>query len=103
VRARGSGVRRRCHGQELTAAAGPRPKRTRAEERHFCVVRAYQVNRPVWERERGGGEPLSDLSDEIHPHNTPNVEVLGELGTTSFFALFLLATTSRVQQLAMPV
>jgi hypothetical protein len=31
VRARGSGVRRLCHGQELTAAAGPRPKQTRAE------------------------------------------------------------------------
>jgi hypothetical protein len=37
VRARGSGVRRLCHGQELTAAAGPRPKRNRAEERQCCV------------------------------------------------------------------
>jgi hypothetical protein len=29
---RGSGVRRLCHDQEPTAAAGPRPKRSRAEE-----------------------------------------------------------------------
>jgi hypothetical protein len=47
VRARGSGVRRLCHGQELTAAAGPRPKRTRAEERQCCVARAYRVKRLV--------------------------------------------------------
>jgi hypothetical protein len=43
----GSGVRRLCHGQELTAAAGPRPKQNRAEERQCCVVRAYQVKRLV--------------------------------------------------------
>jgi hypothetical protein len=47
VRARGSGsgVRRLCHGQELTAAAGPRPKRNRTEERQCCVVRAHQEGR----------------------------------------------------------
>jgi hypothetical protein len=47
VRARGSGVRRLCHGQELTAAAGPRPERNQAEERQCCVVRAYQIKRLV--------------------------------------------------------
>jgi hypothetical protein len=47
VRARGSGVRRLCHGQEPAAAAGPRPERNRAEERQCCVVRAYQVKRLV--------------------------------------------------------
>jgi hypothetical protein len=49
VRARGSGARRLCHGQVPTAAAGPRPKRNRAEERQCGVVRAYQVKRLVIE------------------------------------------------------
>jgi hypothetical protein len=40
-------MQQKKHGQELTAAAGPRPKRTRAEERQCCVVRAYQVKRLV--------------------------------------------------------
>ena len=47
MRARESGVRRLCHGQEPTAAAGPRPKRNRAGERQCCVVRAYRVKRLV--------------------------------------------------------
>jgi hypothetical protein len=42
-RARGSGVRRLYHGQEPAAAAGPRPKRTRAGERQCCVAQKYQV------------------------------------------------------------
>jgi hypothetical protein len=81
VRARGSDVRRLCHGQELAAAAGPRPNPRRVITDHRIASRRQQAHTrkrvPIALPRTCGRTDLTATTSNLPPQKKAGVGMVG--------------------------